>query len=72
MLEMTSIIINQKICSEELGRDLILMLFVFIRVDGFERRQLIRETYGQDIKSDPRSRLYFATGLSRNTNVEKK
>ena len=71
MLEMTSITINQRKCSEEFGRDLLLVILVFIRVDGFDRRQLIRETWGQDIKNDSRSRLFFATGLSRDPKIEK-
>ena len=70
MLEMTSITINHKTCSEELGRDLLLVVFVFIRANDSDRRQLIRKTWAQDIKSDPRSRLYFATGLSGDPDVE--
>ena len=71
LMGMTSIKINHMNCSEEFGRDLLLVVLIFTRVDAFDRRQLIRETWGQDIKSDPRSRLYFATGLSRDPMVEK-
>ena len=72
MFQMTEMTISDKHCSQQFGEDLLLLVLVFNRVDGFERRQTIRETWGQDIKTNPKSKLYFAVGLTRDTTVQKK
>ena len=72
MFEMTRISINHNHCSQLFGKDLLLLVLVFNRVDGFERRQTIRETWGQEIKTNPKSKLYFAIGLTNDTTVEEK
>ncbi len=71
VLEMTNIIINKERCSQQYGKDLLLLVLVFNRVDGFERRQTIRQTWGQDLKDDNRSKLFFTVGLSKNESVQK-
>jgi hypothetical protein len=72
VLEMTNIIINKERCSQQYGEHLLLLVLVFSRVDGFERRQTIRQTWGQDLKDDNRSKLYFTVGLSKNESVQKR
>jgi beta-1,3-galactosyltransferase 1 len=72
VLEMTNISINKERCSQQYGKDLLLLALVFNRVDRFERRQTIRQTWGQDLKEDNRSKLYFTVGLSKNENVQKR
>ena len=72
MFEMTRISINHNHCSQLFGKDLLLLVLVFNRVDGFERRQTIRETWGQEIKANPKSKLYFAIGLTNDTTVDEK
>jgi len=71
VLDMTNMIINKESCSKQFGKDLLLLVLVFNRVDGFERRQTIRKTWGRDIKAEPRSKLYFTVGLSKNETVQK-
>jgi beta-1,3-galactosyltransferase 1 len=72
VLEITNISINKERCSQQYGEDLLLLVLVFNRVDGFERRQTIRQTWGQDLKADNRSKLYFTVGLSENESVQKR
>jgi hypothetical protein len=72
VLGMTNISINKERCSQQYGKDLLLLALVFNRVDGFERRQTIRQTWGQDLKEDNRSKLYFTVGLSKNESVQKR
>jgi beta-1,3-galactosyltransferase 1 len=71
VLEMTNIIINKERCSQQYGKDLLLLVLVFNRVDRFERRQTIRQTWGQDLKADNRNKLFFTVGLSKNESVQK-
>jgi len=70
LIEMTNITIDKKSCSEQFGRDLLLVVLVFNRVDGFERRQTIRQTWGQEFKANKMTRIYFAVGLSRDPSIE--
>ena len=72
MIDLTKIILNDNYCSEEYGRDLLLIGFVMIGVNGFDRRQSIRESWGQEFNKQSKSRLYFAVGLTNNTTVQKR
>ena len=69
---MTRMQISKSQCSAQLGADLNLLVFVFNRVDDFDRRQIIRQSWGKDFQSDERSKLYFAVGLSTDTGVQPK
>ncbi|XP_054159950.1 lactosylceramide 1,3-N-acetyl-beta-D-glucosaminyltransferase-like [Oppia nitens] len=72
MYKMTNITIDKKSCSDQLGRDLLVLVFVFTRVDAFSLRQTIRQTWALDLKRDNRSQLYFAIGLNEDPKVQEK
>ena len=69
---MTQLTINQMPCSDQFGKDLTLIVMVFNRVDDFDRRQTIRETWGRVLRDNSKTRLYFSFGLTQNPSIQKR
>ncbi len=69
--EMTTMTIDKTHCTPKLGADLLLLVMVLNRVEDFDRRQTIRQTWGQDFQTSNKSKLYFAVGLSRNESIQR-
>lgn len=70
--DITVMTIGDHKCDETYGNDLKAIVFVICRVDGFERRKIIRETWGQLIRQSLNSKLYFTIGLTKNESIQKK
>lgn len=70
--EMTHMVLDKNQCSAKAGADLLILVMVLNRVDGFERRETIRNTWGKDIKSNSKSKLYFAVGMTTNSTIQEK
>lgn len=69
---MTHMTINQMPCSDQFGKDLTLIVMVFNRVNAFDRRQTIRETWGQTFRYYNKTRIYFTVGLSVDSSVQQR
>jgi len=72
MAAMLTMRISQGRCSETYGADLVVIVSVMIRADSFKRRKTIRETWGGELKSNPKSKLYFNLGLSHDEAINKR
>ncbi|XP_054159949.1 lactosylceramide 1,3-N-acetyl-beta-D-glucosaminyltransferase-like [Oppia nitens] len=72
MLSIDNITINKKQCNQLYGKDLLLVVMVFTRVNAFSRRKTIRETWAQDMRSDNRTRVYFAIAHDEKQEIQEK
>lgn len=60
--------INPK-CNRLYGSDLIVVILVFTRANSFHRRQIIRQTWGSQVKKISSVKMFFVIGKTKNANV---
>ncbi len=54
-------------CGGRAGANLTMVVFVYVRVADFDRRQTIRQTFGSVLSSNPRTVLYFVLARVNDT-----
>jgi len=72
MADMLTARIEKGRCSVTYGHDLVVIASVNIKADSFERRKTLRETWAGELKSNPKSKLYFNLGLSHDEQINKR
>ena len=64
--------IGDQNCDNNYGSDLKVVIIVISRVNGFERRQTLRKSWAKRIPESKTVKLYFAIGLSKESETQKR
>lgn len=68
MFDATTMIIKPKIfCEGNYGLNLSLVVLIYVAVNNFQKREIIRNTYGFAIKNNPNVKMYFLVGVNNDS-----